>query len=184
MNLITNLDLKILLDIQQVFKTPFLDKSMPIITSLGNAGIFWIVISLILICTKKHRYIGILCLCSLIITSFLGEVIIKNIVQRNRPFIFLDNVKLLITPPNSYSFPSGHTAASFTSAAMLSHFFKKYRIIFFALAITIAFSRLYLLVHYPSDVLVGMLLGLFGYFATIKLFKLIIEKNYLKFNKN
>lgn len=183
LNFITNLDFIILSDIQNYFKRPFLDTTIPLITVLGNSGMIWIIISLILICNKKYRTAGILTLLALIVTALLGEVILKNLVQRSRPFLSMPDIKLLITAPTSYSFPSGHTSSSFTAAAMLSHNFKKYRFGFFTVAILIAFSRLYLCVHFPSDILGGIILGVIGYFITLKLYDFLKNK-YLSYNND
>lgn len=100
-------------------------------------------------------------LASLIIATTLGEGIIKSWVQRPRPFADIPVYKLLISKPLTYSFPSGHTASSFAATGILWRDFRKYRGYILVGASLIAFSRLYLYVHYPSDIIGGIALGLF-----------------------
>jgi undecaprenyl-diphosphatase len=154
-----------------------LDKVMIAFTSLGNMGLIWIAISIVLIASKKYRKVGIMVLTAIIIGSILGEGLIKHLVKRTRPFYLDPTIKLLVAKPASYSFPSGHTTASFAAASILSRYFKRYAPVFFTAAILIAFSRIYLYVHYPTDVLAGIVLGLISGKITIYLFKRI--KSYL-----
>jgi undecaprenyl-diphosphatase len=159
-SLIKNLDNSILLYIKNNMHGPILDKAMVIITSLGNEGAIWIVIAGFLIINKKYRKIGLMVLGALILSTILGEGILKHLVQRIRPSADIPAVNLLIPKPLSYSFPSGHTTSSFAVAGVLAKYLKKYAFIFWGVASLIAFSRLYLYVHYPTDVLAGIILGL------------------------
>jgi len=156
---IHNIDLNILKNLHDLVQNPFFDKVMPYITYLGNSGLIWIVVSVIMICIKKYRKTGILCLSALLLTTLLGEGIIKHLVQRQRPYNHIDSLNLLISEPITYSFPSGHTASSFAAATVLSCRMPKLTPWVFSFAVLIAFSRLYLMVHYPTDVLAGALLG-------------------------
>ncbi|MHC6179221.1 phosphatase PAP2 family protein [Clostridium sp. JNZ X4-2] len=153
-------DNSILQFIQNNMYGPFMDKFMIFITRLGNLGTIWVIIAVILIITKKYRNAGIATLCAVILGAVLGEGIIKHLVQRPRPFAEYGAANLLISRPLSSSFPSGHTTAAFAAAGVLSRYFKRYAAGFFILAFLIAFSRLYLYVHYPTDVLAGMILGI------------------------
>lgn len=174
---ITNIDTRVLFFIQNYLHNQIFDTIMITLTKLGNAGILWVAISLTLIITKKYRTTGILTLFSLLITLILGDGILKHIVERNRPFITINDFHLLVEAPSSYSFPSGHTSAAFAAASMLSYHFNKYKFLFFTLAVLMAFSRLYLFVHYPSDILGGIILGLFAFLITLKTHTILINKN-------
>ena len=176
-NIITNIDTRILFYIQKHLHNQIFDTIMITLTNFGNAGILWIAISLALLFTKNHRTAGILTLCSLLVTLILGDGILKNIVERNRPFVTTNNFHLLVKAPSSYSFPSGHTSAAFAAASMLSYHLNKCKIVFFTLAVLMAFSRLYLYVHYPSDIVGGIILGLFAFFITLKIYNTLINKN-------
>lgn len=167
--LIQNFDTGILDFIKDYLHNPFMDKIMPTITSLGNAGFIWIVITLVLIIMPKYRKVGIMSACALILNAILGEVILKNIFERSRPFIGLGDITLLIKEPTSFSFPSGHTASSFAAAGIIGTMIKKYRWQVFTFASLIAFSRLYLYVHYPTDVIGGIILGLFSSGIVLKI---------------
>lgn len=136
-----------------------MDKVMIAITNLGNGGAVWIFIGLVLTASKKYRKAGFITLAALILSAILGEGILKHLVQRMRPSANIPQASLLIAKPSSYSFPSGHSAASFAAATVLAKYFRKLRIPVFCFAALIAFSRLYLYVHYPSDVLFGIILG-------------------------
>lgn len=160
MSQILMLDNIILLYIKDNMHSPIMDKAMVAITTLGNSGFIWILISILLMLNKKYRIIGLMALCALILSTILGEGILKHVFQRVRPSFDIPTVNLLIQKPLSYSFPSGHTTSSFAVAGILAKYFKKYAILFFAIASLIGFSRLYLYVHYPTDVLVGIILGL------------------------
>lgn len=180
-----NLDLGLLKFIHDSTQNYIFDKIMPLITSLGNGGFIWITIALILIFNKRYRDVGIMIIASMIVTSIIGEGILKNLIQRPRPFINISTVHLLISKPTSYSFPSGHTAASFAAVGIIFSTLKKFRIYAIILALLIAFSRMYLFVHYPSDILGGILLGLFCSKIVLKVYKnRIISARDYKFNNS
>lgn len=160
LELIQKIDISVLRLIHDYSQNYVLDKIMPIITSLGNAGVVWILISTILILNKKYRYIGWMCISALILNAIVGEGILKHLVKRQRPFVSMTDVNLLISKPTSFSFPSGHTSSSFAVVGIICSQLKKYRIPVVLLACLIAFSRLYLFVHYPSDVFAGVIEGL------------------------
>lgn len=158
-NLIQNMDNFILLFIKNSMHFYIMDKIMIVITTLGNGGAIWIAVGLLLAISKKYRNIGIMVLLSLVVSAILGDCIIKNLVQRLRPCAHISQSKLLVTKPLSYSFPSGHATAAFAAAGILAKYLKKYAIGCYVLASLVAFSRLYVYVHYPSDVLAGIILG-------------------------
>lgn len=142
-----------------------MDEAMRFVTSLGNFSIAWVMLALVLILIPKTRKIGFVVMAAVILDSVLCNVILKNIFLRPRPCDVNTAIKLLIPRPLGYSFPSGHTSASFAAVSAL-YFSGENKIwkAALALAILIAFSRMYLYVHYPTDVLGGILVGLFcGY---------------------
>lgn len=152
-------DQMILEKIQQGIANPFLDAIMPVITRLGDIGMIWILLGILLLCSKKYRKFGGILLLSLLAGTIFVNAIVKPIVARPRPFVGLPNLQLLIDPPNSYSFPSGHSLASFTGATVLSLANRKWSVPAFLIAFLIAFSRMYLYVHYLTDVFTGSILG-------------------------
>lgn len=146
--------------IQNQFRTSFGDFVMPLISKLGNGGIIWLVLSGLLCVFPKYRKAGVTMLTALALDVLLCNVMLKPLVGRMRPFTVNTGVELLINAPKDFSFPSGHTAASFAAAFALLFVKNKLWIPSMILASLIAFSRLYLYVHYPTDVLTGILLGL------------------------
>lgn len=165
-------DLSILKFISENFRHPVLDKILVFVTNLGEAGAIWFAAAIVLLFFKKTRKIGAITIASLLLCALLNEVIIKNIVQRARPFVTNDFIELIIKKPNSYSFPSGHTAMSFAAAGVWVRFTenKRYKLIFIALALLMSFSRLYLMVHYPTDVLAGIVVGLFSAYTAYRFY--------------
>lgn len=136
-----------------------LDALMTFITSLGNGGIIWIIISAVMIITKKYRKTGIKIAVSLIFSFLVCNLCLKPIIARTRPFE-LKKAAIIIPPPSDYSFPSGHTAASFAaSVTLIKNKRSPFSVCALILAFLIAFSRLYLYVHFPTDVFSGMILG-------------------------
>lgn len=157
-NYLKKIDLKGLDFVSNRCKNNFFDKVMPKITSLGDLGIIWLAIALLLICRANNRTVGFKVISAILITTIIGEGIIKNIVKRQRPFKEKDN-GLLINKPITYSFPSGHTASSFAALTVFIQMGNSITMIAMPMATMIAFSRVYLRVHYPTDVLFGMILG-------------------------
>lgn len=155
-----NMDMKLLQMIHSIFQNDLFDRLMPMITKLGDKGMIWIILAFGLLCSKSYRHVGILALLSLALSTLIGEGFIKHMIGRDRPFVGVPDIQLLIKAPITYSFPSGHTASSFAVAGVLANKLKKYKIPILCLATAIAFSRLYLFVHYPSDILAGVILGL------------------------
>lgn len=149
-----------ILDMLQTIQNPVLTKIMAFITMLGEAGWFWILLGVVLLCTKKYRKCGVAVLLALILDFILANVILKPLVARPRPCWIRDNIELLVRVPKDYSFPSGHTMASFASAGALLFTEKKFGIPAFILAALMGVSRLYFYVHFPTDVLAGVLLGI------------------------
>ena len=146
--------------IQSSMRTGFMDYIMPIISHMGDAGLIWIVLSIGLIIHKKTRKIGLVIIIALVLNGIICNIILKPMIGRIRPFDVNTSIKFLINKPSDFSFPSGHTSSSFVVASVL--FFRKSKLFVpsLILGILIGFSRLYLYVHYPSDVLAGLILGI------------------------
>ena len=166
-----NIELSIL-DWIQTLHTPFLDKIMVFITRLGDAGIIWIMLSIVLLLIPKTRKSGAVMVVALVVDVLLCNIVLKNLVARTRPYDVNTGVHLLVAKLHDYSFPSGHTAASFASVtALYLAGEKKLWKFALVLACLIAISRLYLYVHYPTDVLGGVLVGIaagYGGYRVVK----------------
>lgn len=157
------LDINILLWIQEHLRIDALTPFWKVTTFLGNAGWFWIVLAVALLVPKKTRRTGIAALLSLAVGFLITNVLLKNIVARPRPFDAYTEIIPLIIRPTDFSFPSGHTCASFACALIFFRMLpKKYGVPAVILAGMVAFSRLYLGVHYPGDVLGGFLVAVFA----------------------
>ena len=163
-SLAVSFDLPILDWIAANIWCPVLDVAMSIITMFGDAGIFWIAVSVLFLITKKHRKTGIGMALALIMGLLVCNIWLKPTVARIRPYdfqmeYFMKEIPLLAGTMHDFSFPSGHTIASFEAAVVILLNNKKLGIAAMILAILIAFSRLYLYVHYPTDVIFSVLLG-------------------------
>lgn len=151
----------ILLDgLQNLMQNRVFDVLMPIITFFGDAGWVWIAIGLLLLCFRNHRRAGVTMLVGLLCSLLIGNLLLKLSVARERPCWINDAVQLLIETPTDYSFPSGHTLASFIGATVLWLYNRRWGYAAVPCAALIAFSRLYLYVHYPTDVMAGIVLGI------------------------
>lgn len=177
MELFIEVERSILLFFQNIRSAP-MDKIMIFITTLGDSGLLWILVSMGLIVNKKFRRVGIISLLSLILCFLLNNIVIKNIIQRPRPFYSIQDLRILISIPSEFSFPSGHSSSSFAaSTGMLLASKKKVFYLFYILAFLIAISRVYVGVHYLSDILVGAFVGILCGVIVNKLFsKYIPEK--------
>ncbi len=159
--MITDFDLSILDFIQEHMKCDFLDTVLPAITHLGDAGAFWILLGIVFLFSIKTRKMGFQVLASLALGYLLGNLILKNVIARERPYTLNLNIQLLIKEQLDYSFPSGHTLSSFNGAITIFFYHKKWGVAALILAALIAFSRMYLYVHFPTDILGGILLAIF-----------------------
>lgn len=144
---------------------PVLDAVMPFITHLGDGGILWIALAVVLLCLRKYRKTGLAMGLALIFGLLICNLWLKPLVGRLRPFEYARQcfdrmIPLLIEAPKDPSFPSGHTIASFEAATVLLLYNKKWGIAALCVACLIAFSRLYLYVHFPTDVITSIILGI------------------------
>ena len=154
------IDGQILIWIQENLRYAFLTPIVKFITHLGDAGIFWILLTLGLLIFKKTRKVGVMSAVALLGALLIDNIILKNLVGRIRPYEVVDGLQCLIGAQKDFSFPSGHTGSSFASAVVcFKELPKRYGIPLLVLAFLIAFSRLYVGVHYPTDVLAGMAIG-------------------------
>jgi membrane-associated phospholipid phosphatase len=157
---ITNVDHELLLWIQEALRTDIGTIFWEEVTDLGNIGLVWILLSVFLCLFKKTKLAGLSALAAFVIDAFLTNAILKDWMARPRPFITYEDIVPLIPPPTDFSFPSGHTTSSFAVAFVYFKLLpKKWGIPALLVAAAIAFSRLYLGVHYPTDVFAGMFIG-------------------------
>lgn len=167
MSLIQNFDFMILDAIRLYFRSELLDYPLLLISLLGNKGAIWIGLTLLLLLIPKSRKGGLMLTCGLISDYILCNLLLKNLVHRARPCHIRQTVDLLLACPPDFSFPSGHTMAAFVCSWILFRIDKRLGICAYIFAFLTAFSRLYLYVHFPSDVLAGALLGtMLGIFVT------------------
>lgn len=154
-----SIDTRILFYIQEL-RNPVIDRIMVFITTLGNAGFLWILIAFLFLTQKRYQKAGIPLFCAISLAMILGDNILKPLVGRVRPCNLFPEISMIIQCPQSPSFPSGHTMVGFASATVIYYYFRRFGWIAYGIASLIAFSRLYLFVHYPSDVLGGIALGI------------------------
>jgi undecaprenyl-diphosphatase len=176
---ILEIDNAILTFIQNNLHSAVLDSIMLAVSWISNGGAVWIAAALLLILTKKYRITGFAILVALALGAVIGDLILKPLVGRIRPFYLHEEIQLLITGLTDFSFPSGHTASSFASATVLYMYNRRWGIFGFALAAVIAFSRLYFYVHYPTDIIGGMILGLISAMISVKIVSLF-KKHFVK----
>ncbi|MDD7221365.1 MAG: phosphatase PAP2 family protein [Eubacteriales bacterium] len=164
--MIQSVDASVLLWIQEHLRFAFLNGPMIFAGLLGDNGLCWIVLGLVLTLIPKTRKYGVLALASLLGCFLFNNLLLKNLVARPRPYTRIPELVMLMKVPPDHSFPSGHACASFATAGALmwsmGKEWNRVRIPALAVAVWIAFSRLYVGVHYPTDVLAGVLVGLVG----------------------
>lgn len=163
MDVLAQIDGNCLLWIQEHLRQDFWNPFWIAVTSLGNAGWFWIALSLVLSVIPKTRRAGLLALCALALCALATNVCLKNLIARPRPYTQIPGLTALLPPQKDWSFPSGHATASFACAGIyLRTLPRKYGIAALVLAVLISLSRLYVGVHYPTDILGGFVIGLLG----------------------
>lgn len=156
-----HLDGNILLFIQEFLRDPLLTPIMRVITTLGNSGAIWIVFALLLLAIPKTRRVGCMLAAALLGTLLINNMVLKNLVARTRPYEVIEGLTYLMKTPTDFSFPSGHAGCAFAAAGiMFRRLPGKYGVPALILAILISLSRLYVGVHYPSDVLFGVISGI------------------------
>ncbi len=175
-----NLDGNILLWIQEFIRNDVLTPIFVLITKTGNGGAVWLILTAIMLLFKKTRKAGILSLTALFFSVIIDNVILKNLVARTRPYEVISGLRLLIERQTDFSFPSGHTGSSFAAAVILyKELPGKQGIPALILAVLIGFSRLYLGVHYPTDVICGALIGTLIAVMVRRIFYIMKENKYL-----
>lgn len=160
MKFIQSADFAVLEFIQDKLRCGFLDAVMPLITHLGDKGIIWLITAAVLLCFREYRRCAVTLLLGLLAGVIIGNLIMKNIFDRSRPCWLEPVENMLVAVPKDYSFPSGHTMSSTIAAAVLMLRDRRIGVTAAVLAVLIAFSRLYLYVHFPTDVLGGAAAGI------------------------
>lgn len=150
----------VLLDWFQSIQNDILTGVFEVITTLGEAGIIWILIGLLLLVGRRTRWLGITVLIALLFSLLVGNLTLKPLVARPRPCWRHPEIPLLIANPKDFSFPSGHSMSSFAAASAIFMWNRKAGIAALAGAVIMAATRLYFYVHYPTDILAGMLIGM------------------------
>jgi len=174
--LIQNLDNNILAYIQANLHNILFDKMMPLISRIGDISAIWLLIAGVFLLIPRYRKYGIMIVIAALLAAFIGEVVLKNLVERVRPCNLNTLFPMLIPRPTDFSFPSGHTSASFAATVIIWKANRKFGVLALLLAFLIAFSRLYLYVHYPTDILAGMVLGLLCGLASIALINFFYKR--------
>ena len=170
LDFIQNADWSILHWIRENLRCGALDFLLPKLTLLGEGGAVWIAVGLALLLSKKYRKYGVCLLGALVAGLLICNIGLKNIVARPRP-CWLESIDLLVKNPKDYSFPSGHTWSAVTGVWVATAANRKFGWVAIPLAAALAFSRLYLYVHFPSDILMGALIG-----AALGILAVVLQK--------
>ena len=161
MQAILNFDSSILLWIQEAVRSDAISPVMRVITHLGDKAIFWVVLALILMVFRKTRRMGVTCAAAILIGYIVSNLIIKNLAARVRPYELIEGLERIVGAPKDTSFPSGHATNSLAGAWVIFRMAKpRYGVPALVLAVLISLSRLYVGVHYPTDVLAGAVIGI------------------------
>lgn len=191
-----NFDLSVFQWIQSI-QNPVLNVIFKVITTLGDSGIIFILLGLVLLCTKKYRKAGVAVIVALLVMEVGNNLILKELFARPRPFNLeydwwneVYKFPEIVSRPSSYSFPSGHTSSAFAATIAVLWYDRKIGIPATVFAFIMGFSRIYVQVHYCTDVLAGALVGvvyaLLGVLIAKYLFPLvdkILDKIFSSFKK-
>ncbi|MCC8122621.1 MAG: phosphatase PAP2 family protein [Oscillospiraceae bacterium] len=158
------IDASTLIWIQTNLRTPVLDAVFSLYTRLGHSGALFLALSVLLLCFRRTRKAGVLGMVAIGVGALMTNVTLKPLIARARPWVSLEEIVPLVTESDPNAFPSGHTCAAFAMAGtwLWAQDIRKLKILGFVLACVMGFSRLYVGVHYLSDVLVGCAVGLFA----------------------
>ena len=164
LDFIYHIDQSIMLWLQDVVRNPLLSKFLVPLTAIGYAGTLWIILSIVMLFFRKTRKVGWISLLTMLVCYLCNDILLKELVQRPRPFMDLPQLQVIESKPTSWSFPSGHACSSFAAASTYSRGEEPRWLkgLFWFLAVAMVFSRPYVGVHYPSDVLTGACIGLLG----------------------
>lgn len=189
-----NWDVSVLNWLQEHMANPILDGFFAFVTHLGDEGILWIALAVIFLFFKKTRKMGITMGVALLLGLILGNGVLKNVIGRVRPYnldgaygsiIGVDD--LLVGQPGDKSFPSGHTLGSFEAALAMLYYDRRFGIPAVVLAAMIAFSRMYLYLHYPTDIMGGVVLAVINVILAVLIvnavYRYFENKKKLKLNK-
>lgn len=160
-DVLTLIEGPVLLWIQQWLRGPWLDGPVTAFSTLGNAGMLWLVLSVLMLLFRRTRKAGALGLVALVVGFLLCNGLLKPLVHRTRPWLVVEGLRAMVDPGDAHSFPSGHTCAAFAAAwTWRKHLPRRWmgQVAVFA-AVLMGLSRLYLGVHFPTDVLAGGLVG-------------------------
>ena len=169
MNILLELDGQILLFIQEHIRCGALDGVMRLLSTLGNAGAIWIVTALALLCFRRTRRFGAACGLALLLGFVVTNLALKNIIHRIRPYDVMTSLNIMVKPERSFSFPSGHATSSLAAGvALFLTLPRRYGVPALLLGVLIALSRMYVGVHYPTDVLCGAAIGVAAALAAVR----------------
>lgn len=168
------LDGSVLLWIQEYVRGDFLSALIAPYTMLGNGGLMWIALSLAMLCFRKTRKAGALALCAMALGLVATNLTIKPLVSRPRPWLMVEGLVHIVEEDDPNSFPSGHTCAAFAAGMIWLRTlpWKQGRAAAVVLAVLMGLSRLYVGVHYPSDVLAGAVIGALCAWAVWKTYQI------------
>lgn len=170
------IEFNILYAIQSI-RTDFLDSVVVFITNfIGKNAEIWLILGIALLIFKKTRKVGLAILLSYGLTWVICQDVIKDIICRPRPCHIDETIKLIVSRPSSYSCPSTHSALAAAMAASVYFFNKKYGVVAIIVALIIGLSRMYLFVHFPTDVLFGYLIGIIAGIIAGKAVDIIARK--------
>lgn len=176
MNFLNQYELPLLHAMHDTLQSDVGDAFFSFVTRLCDGGIVWIILAVILLFFKKTRRAGLAMAFALIIGLLITNVTIKPLIARIRPYVADPSIALIIPPESEFSFPSGHTSTSFECAFALFAYHKKAGAAAIMFACIIGFSRLYLMVHYPTDVICGAILGVGIAFAACAVARFVVKK--------
>ncbi len=177
MEWLIEIDAEILIFLQNNVRNAVFTPLIRMITVLGNGGVFWILASLVLLIPDKTRKTGIAAIAALLVSLLINNLFLKNLVARIRPYEVVVGLEALIPKPWGYSFPSGHTGSSFAAAwVFYRELPKRFGIPALVLAGAIGFSRLYLGVHYPTDVCFGVISGIGSGYIALLLIRAVTDR--------